>query len=567
MPRLRQFRFLTLALAILLVAPLLWIRPVTAQTEGGFLLTILHVNDTHAHLAEMEERLTIDQKHIWVPIGGFGRLATRVDQIRAKAKNVLLLHGGDVFQGTLYFTKYHGLADVELMNLIGFDAMAVGNHEFDSGPEVLGQFAAQARFPLLSANTDVSHEPTLAGRIQPMIVKEVGGQNIGIIGVTTLATSNISRPGPRVQFAKVVPTLNQWVQRLTAQGVNKIIVLSHLGLETDLEVAAAVPGIDIIVGGHSHTLLGDFSQVGVSTPGPYPMVVTAQSGNKVLIVQAGYWAKCLGQLDIDFNDQGVVTSWAGRPTLIIGDQFQERQDNGQKIAITGEASQTMLKTILSRPELAVVSGKPEIEAKLAQYHRGFEEMERTIVARVTQDLHHDRTIDGSRVAPIVAEAMLWKARSSGQDVIMYLTNAGGVRSSLPAGPLSVSRIYELLPFGNTIFIVRLTGREIKAALEHGVTTNEGATPCLAGARFRLQPHDPSRPGQEKIGRVELKSPNGQWELIKEDRTYLVGTNSYVAKGGDGYAVFKKARDYRYDTGFEEAEAFMEYLKSFSGTIP
>ncbi|MBF0531289.1 MAG: metallophosphoesterase, partial [Deltaproteobacteria bacterium] len=261
-----RVKVLVLILTALMLAFVPWHQ--TAAADGDFHLTVLHVNDPHAHLWETEDRLLIDQTPIWLPSGGFGRLAAKIKQIRAKSKNTLLLHAGDVFQGTLYFTKYHGLADLDLMNRMGFDAMAVGNHEFDLGPATLAQFASQARFPVLSANIDVSGEPLLSGLIKPMVIKEVGGRKIGIIGATTPATTHMSSPGPKVKFESVAPVIGQWVQKLSYQGVNIIIVLSHLGLDADIKLAHMVPGIDVILGGHSHTLLGDFGSLGLPTAGP-----------------------------------------------------------------------------------------------------------------------------------------------------------------------------------------------------------------------------------------------------------------------------------------------------------
>lgn len=196
------------------------------------------------------------------------RRATLIGQIREQEPNVLLVDAGDVFSGTLYFTQYLGRADLEFMNLLGYDAMTLGNHEFDKGPAGLAPFVAGARFPVVSANVDVAGDHDLgmlarteigneAGRVYPAVIREIDGEKVGIIGLTTPEASEISSPGPHIGFSEPIAAARQLVDRLTAMGVDRIVVLSHLGWPRDLELAAAVEGIDVIVGGHTHTVRPD----------------------------------------------------------------------------------------------------------------------------------------------------------------------------------------------------------------------------------------------------------------------------------------------------------------------
>ena len=198
------------------------------------------------------------------------------------------------------------------MNALGYQAAAIGNHEFDSGPPALADFIEAANFPVLGANIDASAQVSLTGLIEPYTIIDVAGQSIGIFGLTTEDTSNISSPGPDVIFSDHVAAAEATVATLQAMGVNKIVALTHLGYDVDQPLAAAVSGIDVIVGGHSHTPLGPMPLA----RGPYPTVVTSPAGEPVLIVTAWEWGKYLGRLDVTFNPTGVVQSYNGAPIRI-----------------------------------------------------------------------------------------------------------------------------------------------------------------------------------------------------------------------------------------------------------
>ncbi|RMF05581.1 MAG: multifunctional 2',3'-cyclic-nucleotide 2'-phosphodiesterase/5'-nucleotidase/3'-nucleotidase, partial [Chloroflexi bacterium] len=256
--------------------------PAGAQGGDGFTLTVLHTNDVHSRIDEFDKRGNTcdeDEKAEDACFGGVARRQTMINQIRAEMPNVILVDAGDQFQGTLFYTQYKGGAAQEMMNTLGYNAMAVGNHEFDDGPGTLGSFVRGVNFPVLSSNMDVSAEPELAGSIQPSTILDVNGEKVGVIGVTTVDTGILSSPGDNVAFNDAVASAQAAVDELTAQGVNKIIALTHIGYGPDQELAAALTGVDVIVGGHSHTLLSNTDE---DAAGPYPTVVNAADGNPVL---------------------------------------------------------------------------------------------------------------------------------------------------------------------------------------------------------------------------------------------------------------------------------------------
>jgi len=275
-------------------------------------VTILHTDDLHGHL----EPTKVGQN----TYGGYSRQTTLVKQFTASDPNPLVLSGGDTFQGTLFFNLYQGLADVLFMNYQAYQAMAVGNHEFDNGPAALARFAQKANFPLLAANLDVSTEPLLKDLVKPYAVLSVGGEKIGVIGAVTPDLPTISSPGPNVKMLELMTSLKNSADQLRAQGINKIVLVSHLGYTVEQQVAATVPGIDVIVGGHSHTLLGTFDNKDFPpSEGPYPTVVQNPDGNKTLLVAAWEWGKVLGRLKVTFDDAGAVTAWEGNPIPVTSD--------------------------------------------------------------------------------------------------------------------------------------------------------------------------------------------------------------------------------------------------------
>ncbi len=537
------------------------------ESENSFPLTLLHVSDTHSHLEPVNTGLMLDDTQTYLDLGGYARLAAKVKAVRSENPNTLVLHAGDAVQGTLYFTRYEGEADFTLLNAIGFDAMVTGNHEFDKGPELLSDMIDMADFPIIAANMDLSNEPFLAGKIPPYIIKEISGVKVGIIGLITPETPVISSPGSNITFLDQIPVAQQKVAELESQGISKIIVLSHMGYEEDIALAEAVEGIDVIVGGHSHTLLGDVTDLGLTPAAPYPTRIYKKSGQDVCIVHSWEWAKTAGVLDLRFDDRGYLRFCRGDAVLLAGDSFQQRDADGNKADVSAEVKNGLLAFIAAHPAVEVMPEDQGIAALLLPYTDGIEEMNQEVVAQVAEDLLHIRVpgthtsgaelSDGSLIAPLVAEGMLWKARSTGLNVQMSLQNAGGVRIDIPRGDLTVGKSYELLPFGNTLYILELSGAEIRAALQNGVTRGSGAFPYVGGARYTVT--------DGQVRDVQIRNAEGEWEDVNDDTVCLVATNAYLAGGGDGYTVLAQADGYRYDTGFGDAEVFIEYAQSL-GTL-
>jgi len=511
--------------------------PAKAQGED-FSLTVLHTNDTHGRIDQITEvgsRCTPADAAENRCVGGVARRATIIKQVRAEGGNVLLLDGGDQFQGTLFYTQYKGEEASTFMNLLGYDAMAVGNHEFDDGSANLARFIERVDFPVLSASIDATGDPDLAGLIQPYTILEVGSEKIGIVGYTTEETAILSSPGANVRFLNIERTVQAAVDDLKAKGINIIIAVSHAGYDRDQRVGESVNGIDIIVGGHTHTLLSNTDPLAF---GPYPTVVRSPDGSPVLVVTDFQWGINLGKLDVTFDSQGRPESWSGAPI---------RLDSS-------------------------VAMDPEIQALVEEYRAPLDELQQTVVGQTTALLDGDRAscrFGECTMGDFVADAILWSTASEG--VEMVIINGGGFRSSITEGDITLGNILEVLPFSNTIATLELTGEDIVAALENGVSRahsaiNEGTGrfPQVAGLRYTWSPD--KLPG-ERILRVEVKNADGSFTPIDLDGTYKIATNDFLRKGGDGYSVFVEKAKNEYDAGANLEDVVAAYVETYSPIVP
>ncbi len=474
-----------------------------AETTPAHRLTLLHVNDFHSrHEAVNVRALSCGGGDGC--FGGSARLATAIRVQRAAAqadgRTVLLLDGGDQFQGSLFFTKYRGMAELAVQHAVGTDAMGVGNHEFDQGPAVLAAYAEAAHFPLVTSNVDAIAEPALAGRLRSWTILERGGPKIGLVGLTTLETSTGSSPGPNIRLQPPGPALEHAIAGVRAEGAQIIILLSHMGVLFDR--ALDVPGPLVVIGGHSHTLLSN------TEPGAF--APDAQPGpGGAFVTQAGAYGRYLGRLDLDLGADGSVLGHGG-DCVHVG---------------------------LDLPE------DPEVAAIVARFAGPLDAFRHEIVATLPEPLDLSTCrFTQCALGQSVAAAMLATAHG-GQIAIM---NAGGIRTGLPAGPVSRGQILEALPFGNTVATVTLTGADLETALRHGLSQlGRGGFPQWAGLRLT------------GTG-FEVDTASG-WTPLEPTTRYLVVTNNFIRNGGDGYVVIRDRGTDAYDSGPGLDDAFVTAL--------
>ncbi|QBX34416.1 multifunctional 2',3'-cyclic-nucleotide 2'-phosphodiesterase/5'-nucleotidase/3'-nucleotidase [Paracoccus liaowanqingii] len=503
----------------------------TAQAET--VLHILHTNDVHSRIEPINASdSTCGEEDIAAGacFGGIARIATKInelrDQITAEGGNVIVLDAGDQYQGTLFYTTYKGAEVVEFMSAIGYDAMAVGNHEFDDGPDGLAVLTDGVEFPLLSSNLDVSQSNILADKVAKHTVIEVGDTRIGIVAALAMDTPETSSPGPNVIFQDDADSLAAAAAELADQGVDKVIALTHVGYVRDLELAAEVPGIDAIIGGHSHTLLGDME----GAVDAYPTMVAGPDGTEVPVAQAYAYGKYLGHLTLTFDDAGVLVSAEGQPVLLD----------------------------------ASVPEDEAIAARVAEMAEPIAALREEVVASTTAPIEGAREVCRAQeceMGNLVADAML--DRVAEQGITIAIQNGGGLRASIDAGDVTMGEVYTVLPFQNTLATFQLTGADIIAALENGASQYEeqaGRFAQVAGLQYTV---DPSAEVGSRISEVMVEV-EGEWVPIDEAATYGVATNNYMRGGGDGYDVFASNGQDAYDFGPDLAEVLADYLGAQDG---
>lgn len=489
----------------------------TALADRPITITIVHSNDMHDHVQPTKIRNA--------SYGGYARQATLIKQIRKNEKNVILLNAGDMFQGTLYFNVYEGLAEVAYMNAIGYDAMALGNHEFDNGPAGLKKFVDLATFPVLCSNLDFDAEPLLKGKIAPSTILTVSGEKVGIVGAETPDLPTISSPGPNIKMKDLQASVQGTVDSLTAQGINKIILVTHIGYSEDKALATKLHDVDLIVGGHSHTPLGtpDLPGWGKSQ-GTYPTYVKDTQGTDVVIVQAYEWSKVLGHLTLDFDGKGHVKKVSNAKPIVVDDSVPE------------DLQIKSLTTALEKPILDLQNQK---------------------VGVATVQIPKEHLPGGeSLMADVIADAMLEATAKMGTEVAFV--NSGGVRASLEAGTITYGQAISVQPFGNTLTVLELHGTELKEAINQGVGTGGELQPSK-GSRYRIDKSQPK--GSQAVDIVINGRP------LDPNGTYKVALPAFTANGGDAHTVLQNAKGSRVDTGLVDLDVLLAYIKAHSPLEP
>ncbi|OGP75357.1 MAG: hypothetical protein A2Y80_10595 [Deltaproteobacteria bacterium RBG_13_58_19] len=448
---------LSLVILFLAVSPL---------AADGTSLRILYVNDFHGYAEPYKAKGDGPLQ------GGMAYLAAQVQQLR-RERPTLLLAAGDMIRGDTWANLFQGFSVIELMNAMKFDAMVVGNHEFDYGLKVLKEIIAKAKFPILGAN--VAGLPAL----KPYVIKNLNGVKIAIIGLVTPKTPKLTNPKDvqGLKFLSPEMTARKYIQQLKNRA-EVIIVLSHLGYPADRALAEKVTGIDVIVGGHTHTRLEKPARV-----------------NNTIIVQAWEYGKALGVLDLTRKD--------GKISLAEGRLEEIHPKPGEE--------------------------DPAISKIVARYQQKMDGVLQQVVGETEVDLDADNARSReTNFGDLVTDIMRQRA-----GVEVALINGGTLRRSIPRGPIRKKDLYSALPFDNYVVALKLTGKQIQETLEHGVSAVEqkaGRFPQVSGLTFT---YNPALPVGSRVKEVFI---GGQ--LLKPDQEYTVATNDYLAAGGGGYTVFK-----------------------------
>lgn len=572
----------------------------TTNPSSQFTLTLLHLNDTHGQLESYQKSVNAfpaTGNKYYFEFGGQAGVTEVVEAIRAQKQNVLLLHAGDAFNGSLYSIEFHGMADLAMLKAMEIDAMCLGNHEFDEGPAVLQNFVNEAinggtnggsvgsyTFPILCANVDASTEPELDGdMIEPYVIMNVNGRQVGIVSVVFEETAGISSPGPNLQFEEEIANCQAAVDALQASNVNIIIALTHIGFDRDQILAENVDGIDVIIGGHTHSFFGDFSDYGISSSETeYPYVLQRTDGREVLIVSAGKWAWVLGQLDVTFNTAGDIVRYSGSPQLIVSPVFLDENKSG----LDTIESNIIANWIINDANATIAGGTTEALSVLEPYRAHVESVGTNVVAQASSEIFHRYYPSGgesSELGPVIAESYLWKITNGTanpeSNANFCIMNSGGVRANIEEGDdtdttdgtppitITVNKVFQVSPFGNTIVIIDVTAAELYSIIEDCCDT-PGGFPNIAGMTVVVTDTETSPNGTPNdsvtCNSITWLHPDGSSELLDRSDTttyYKLIMNSFSAAGGDFYDTVAAIPDTRkIDTGFVDGQVVMEYYQ-------
>ncbi|MCQ1060226.1 bifunctional metallophosphatase/5'-nucleotidase [Photobacterium sp. DNB23_23_1] len=553
-------------------------------------ITIAHINDTHSHFEPSTIALQIPldtaepPMSVYASCGGFSRVSSAVREVKKQAllqgREFMFVHGGDCFQGTLFFSLYKGVANAALLNAIQVEAMVLGNHELDMGNQMVADFMDLTHFPLLAGNWDLSKEHQCKPNpLSPKsnvlaydnenehakyLVKDVDGEPVAMFGLSIENMAGIANPDPDTQFLSVTLVALSTVEAIRRAGINKIVVLSHLGYERDLELAEQIDGIGAIIGGHTHTMQGDFSNIGFGVSDDYAVQI-----NGTCVVQAGCNALALGQLELDFNPDGSVAKVTGKNQLLLGRQFTVDASRSEHL---DDSTHQMVKDFLyAQDNIRFCVKDPHVENLLNQNYRpAVRQLQTQKVAVLTEPLRHIRVPDqkgSSQIAPLVVDSFVWSSRQRGHAVDFGIHNAGGVRASLHAGPITAADISgRLLPFAIGLMVYEVSGNQLRAALEGAINnaidngvegTGTGSFPYTSRLKYTYRC---CAPEGKRIEALRLYK-NGAWEDVQDEVVYLSVSSGYTATGKEGYGALVNTKVEPIPLNITMADAFEEYARN------
>ncbi|CAH1233390.1 NT5E [Branchiostoma lanceolatum] len=515
-----------------------------------FDLTILHTNDCHARIEQAGgnggscgDRDALAGKCF----GGVARRLTKIREIRESESNVLLLDAGDQFQGTLWFYYYSGLVTARFMNKMQYDVMAFGNHEFDKKVEGVIPFLRAINFTMVSCNIDASREPELQALFRPSVVLQVGGERVGVIGYTTPNTTFLVSAGLNLVFSDEIAAITAEVQNLQGQGVNKIIALGHSGIDADITIARQVPGLDVVVGGHSNTFLYKGPPPEDDPKyGEYPLAIRSDIDDRqVLVVQDYAFGKNLGNLRLTFDDDGEVISYGGNPILLNGSVPQDNE--------------TLAEVLELKQEMANLTNQEAGRTHV------FLEGRREVCRR--QECNLGNVITDA----MVRQNLKNPDEAKWADVSMAVWNSGGIRAPIPFRPpdgiITTADVLTVVPFQNTIDIIVISGDILFEMFEHSVSDLPEAGRFLQVSGI-LVTYDISKPVGQRVVSLEARCSEcaiPQYEPVERGRRYKLLINAFMADGGDGYSMLPaNVTDAdREEIGYLDSEMLLDYLADAS----
>ncbi|KAJ4263014.1 hypothetical protein NW762_006627 [Fusarium torreyae] len=467
--------------------------------DGNYNISFFHVNDVHAHLDQFASSGTdcVDPKKGCY--GGYARIKHTVDGLRKDHPNNLWLNAGDEFQGTLFYSFYGPEKIAENLNALKFDAMTLGNHEWDGGDEELGEFLQNLTFPVVSCNVKSEYKGLNKTIKNYQIFKE---HDLAVIGVTTDTTPGISSVGNKTTFLDPITAVQNSVWEIRNKtDIKRIVALTHIGYDVDKELAAKTEGLSLIIGGHSHTPLGDME----NAEGKYPTIVENVNGDEVFIVTAYRWGEYLGSIDLTFDKDGKALEYHGAPIHLTN------------------------KTEMDK----------DLQKKIEAWRGPFEEFAAEKVGYTKAELDQSKCQKGDcLLGQVMADAMLEyrlnQSRSDDDKAALAFINAGGVRATIDEGDITRGEVLTSFPFGNAIVELTFTGSELKEIFEGAVTrvnqkNNKPITSWFQVSKGLKIEYNPDNKNGSKLVSATLND-----KALEDKRDYRVVTLDFLAGGGDNF---------------------------------
>ncbi|KAF1850105.1 5`-nucleotidase protein-like protein [Cucurbitaria berberidis CBS 394.84] len=490
------------------------------DAQGNFNISFFHVNDVHAHLDEFSSSGTDCTRPERGCYGGYARIKTVIEEQRPKYNDSLWLNVGDEFQGTLFYSYYGGEKIAETLNQLNFSAMTLGNHEFDAGDEKLGQFLENLTFPIISANVHSQNEKVNKSVKPYHIFQEYG---LALIGVTTADTAGISNPDDSTTFSDVVEAVQGAIDEIkSTTNITRIAAITHIGYDKDQELAESVSGLQLIMGGHSHTLIGDMKDA----KGKYPTIVKNKDGDEVFIVTAYRWGEYVGYIDVTYDPQGKILAYHGAP-----------------VHITNTTKQN-----------------PDLQTQIKAWRGPFEKFAAEVLG--TSQVELDQTTCQQKeclLGDFMADAMFAYRKNLTQDVDFAIINAGGIRATIDEGDITRGEVLTSFPFGNAIVQISITGKALWEVLEGIVTRVNIANGKAVTSFFQVSKgikieYNPELNNGSKLVAVTIGD-----KPLNNDTKYNVVTLDFIASGGDNF--FTPTTDFvSLDT---QADVLVQYVRAQS----
>ncbi|CAK1367345.1 unnamed protein product [Cercospora beticola] len=465
------------------------------DADGNWNQSFFHINDVHAHLDEFRSSGTDCTDPTRGCFGGYARVSTVVNERRPVLNSSLFLNAGDEFQGTLFYSYYGGEKIAETINQLGFDGMTLGNHEFDGGDDMLGEFLENLTFPIISANIQSGH-PVLNRTIKPFHIYEQ--YQLAVIGVTTETTPDISSPGENTTFLDPIEAVQNTINLIReTTNVTRIAALTHIGYDNDQALAQNTTGLHLIMGGHSHTPLG----TGEGEEGPYPTIVQNLDDEEVFVVTAYRWGEYLGYIDVTYDAEGKILAYHGGP-----------------IHLTNSTAQN-----------------ETLQAQIEEWRGPFEAFAAEVIGQSDVVLEQENCQqEECLLGNFMADAMLSYRQNESDTVDFALINAGGIRATIDQGDITRGEVLTSFPFGNSLVEITMSGDDLWRVLEgivSGVSefNDEEVTSFVQVSRGIQIEYNPENNNGSRLVAVNIGNSS-----LDRAETYNVVTLDFLAGGGDNF---------------------------------